>query len=184
VGGSAGGSSLTVSGTLTNSSTNGSALVIGSASENNTAPDTVTVQGVSGTQGLFNTGQIAIYGSGTGAQATLNIDNASAVAGFGTVGVETGNLLLANNALLEFTSGQITTIDGIVQLQGANAVVADSTNTTANSALTGLTTVAGSLVLQGGASITTTGGPSITGNGVVGSTRTSKAAAMVDRALR
>ena len=53
--------------------------------------------------------QINIDGSAA-VQATLNVANAAA--GFGTKGVETGTVFLTNDALLEFKSGQITTING------------------------------------------------------------------------
>ena len=54
--------------------------------------------------------------------------------------METGSVYLANNALLEFASGQIGTIDGIVQLDGPNALIADAGTLTSNSALNGLNT--------------------------------------------
>src|SRR5580658_7788302 len=111
--GGAGGSSMTIGGTLTNTSTNGNAISIGNG--NITSADTVTVNG---SGGLTSTGQIDIEGSAT-AQATLNIANAAA--GFGTASTETGNLYLQGDALLEFKSGEISTIDGGVQLSGANA---------------------------------------------------------------
>ena len=50
---------------------------------------------------------------------------------------------------------------------GANARVADAGTLATNSALTGLTAVPGDFLLAGGASVTTTGGLSITGNGEV-----------------
>ena len=155
----AGGSSLTIGGTLTNSSTNGSALSIGNG--NITSADTLTVNG---SGGLTNTGQIDIEGSST-VQATLNVANAAA--GFGTAGTETGNVYLQGDALLEFNSGEISTIDGAVQLSGANARIADASSTTSNSALTGLTTVAGNFWLQNGATVSTTGALTITGDGTV-----------------
>ncbi len=80
--GGSGGSSLTIGGNLTNSSTNGNGVSIGTPGI--TSADTVTVNG---TGGLSNTGQINIEGSAS-VQATLNVANAAA--GFGTTGVETG----------------------------------------------------------------------------------------------
>jgi hypothetical protein len=77
---------------------------------------------VNGSGGLTNTGQIDIEGSAT-VQATLNVANAAA--GFGTAGTETGNVYLQGDALLEFKSGEISTIDGGLQLNGANARIAD-----------------------------------------------------------
>ncbi len=73
--GGAGGSTLTVGGTLTNSSTNGNGLNIGNTGI--TAGDTVTAQA------LNNTGVIQITGAGT-VQAMLNITTGSA--GFGHAG--------------------------------------------------------------------------------------------------
>jgi hypothetical protein len=157
--GGVGGSSLTIGGTLTNSSSNGNALSIGNG--NITAADTLTVNGSSG---LTSTGQIDIEGSAT-VQATLDVANAAA--GFGTASTETGNLYLQGDALLEFKSGEISTIDGVVQLNGANARIADATSTSSNSALTGLTTVAGDFWLQNGATVSPTGNVSITGNGTI-----------------
>jgi len=93
-----GGSSLTIAGTLSNSSSDGNALDIGNG--NITTADTVTASGLS------NTGAINIEGSAT-VQATLDI---TAAAGFGTAGTVTGSIFLQNDALLEFASGQLTTI--------------------------------------------------------------------------
>ncbi len=154
--GGGGGSTLTVGGTLTNSSTNGNGLNIGNTGI--TAGDTVTAQA------LNNTGVIQITGAGT-IQSTLNITTGSA--GFGTLAVETGSVYLTNDALLEFAAGQIGTIDGLVSLNGANARIADAGTLATNSALTGLNTVAGTFVLYSGASVTTTGGLSLTGNAIV-----------------
>ena len=66
----------------------------------------------------------------------MNVANAAA--GFGTAGTETGKVFLQNDALLEFKSGQITTVDGTLWLDGANSRVADAGTLTSNSALTGL----------------------------------------------
>ena len=125
------------------------ALDIGNGSI--TSADTVTVNGAGG---LSNTGYINIIGSAT-ARATLNIANAAA--GFGTKGLETGTVVLENDALLEFKSGEITTVNGWLQLDGANAHVADAGATGSNSALTGLSSVTDFFLLQNGAAVTTTG---------------------------
>ncbi len=154
--GGAGGSTLTVGGTLTNSSTNGNGLNIGNTGI--TAGDTVTAQA------LNNTGVIQITGAGT-VQAMLNITTGSA--GFGTLAVETGSVYLTNDALLEFAAGQIGTIDGLVSLGGANARIADAGTLATNSALAGLNTIAGTFYEENGASVTTTGGLSFTGNALV-----------------
>jgi len=155
--GGAGGSSLTIGGTLTNSSTNTNGGVeVGNTSI--TSADTLTVNG---TGGLSNAASSTINIAGSAAvQATLNVANAAA--GFGTAGVETGTVLLENDALLEFKSGQITTVDGTLQLNGANARVADAGTLGSNSALTGLTSVSGDFHLENGATVSTTGGLSVT----------------------
>ena len=54
---------------------------------------------------------------------------ANAVAGFGTAGTETGAVFLQNDALLEFKSGQITTVNGELWLDGAKSFVADAGST-------------------------------------------------------
>ena len=157
--GGAGGSSLTIGGNLSNSSTSNGGVSVGNTGI--TSADTLTVNG---TGGLSNTGTIDIEG-GASVQATLDVANAAA--GFGTAGTETGNVFLENDALLEFKSGQITTIDGTLQLDGANARVADAGKLTTNSALTGLATVSGDFYLQNGATVAPTGNVSVTGSGLV-----------------
>jgi hypothetical protein len=134
-----GGSSLTVDGTLIN---NGSAnLGEGSGA----AGTTVDVNG------LTNTGSITL-GSNANTQALLD---AGAAAGFGTAGILTGQVYLYNNALLEFASGQITSIAqaASLELYGSKTFIADAGSTSSNSALTGLTNNSGSLTLQDGASV-------------------------------
>ena len=81
--------------------------------------------------------------------------------------METGGVFLGNNALLEFKSGQITTVNGTLELDGANARIADAGKLTSNSALTGLSSVSGNFWLQNGASVSTTGDVSVTGNGTL-----------------
>ena len=130
--GGSGGSSLTIGGTLTNSSTNNQGVDVG-----NTGITSASTLTVNGTGGLSNgsSSEINIEGSAT-VQATLNVANAAA--GFGTAGVETGEVFLQNDALLEFKSGQITTVDGTLWLDGVNSHVADAGTLGSNSALTGL----------------------------------------------
>ena len=157
-----GGSSLTIGGKLTNNSTNGNGLDVGNTGL--VSADTLTVNG---TGGLINgaTSQINIEGSAS-VRATLNVANAAA--GFGSgKGVETGTVILDNDALLEFKTGSITTINGNLTLNGATAHVADAGATTSNSALTGLTSVTGIFRLENGAKVATKGNLSITGNGIV-----------------
>ena len=159
--GGPGGSSMTIGGTLTNTSTNGNGISIGNTGI--TSADTLTVNG---TGGLSNgsTSEINIEGSAT-VQATLNVANAAA--GFGTAGTETGTVFLQNDALLEFKSGQITTVNGELWLDGAKSFVADAGSTGSNSALTGLSTVSGNFFLENGATVAPTGNVSLTGNGVI-----------------
>ena len=155
--GGQGGNSLIIGGVLTNSGTDINGLNIGNIGI--TSADTVTASG------LINTGRINIVGSAT-AQSTLNI---TGVAGFGTAGLETGVVYLQRNALLQFASGQIVTIDGQVYLDGANARMAIASDTSANSALVGLQTVVGDFHLLNGASVgPTSGGLSIIGGGRLG----------------
>ena len=156
-----GGSSMTIGGTLTNTSTNGNGISIGNTGI--TSADTLTVNG---TGGLSNgsTSEINIEGSAT-VQATLNVANAAA--GFGTAGTETGTVFLQNDALLEFKSGQITTVNGELWLDGAKSFVADAGSTGSNSALTGLSTVSGIFFLENGATVAPTGNVSVTGNGAI-----------------
>jgi hypothetical protein len=141
--GNASGSSLTVGGTLTNMGgfNVGDTLL--------TTPDTVTLGG------LVNADLISISGNaGAGNRGTLDV---TAAAGTGAPGVLTGSIGLSGDALLEFASGQITTIAGTLNLNGPQAFVADAGSTTSNSALTGLSEVAGNLNLDNGASIAVAG---------------------------
>jgi hypothetical protein len=101
-------------------------------------------------------GTIDIVGSSTW-QALLKVD---AAAGFGTAGVLDGLVELGGGqAEIEFASGQITTIaaGSTLVLAGPDARVADASKPDSNSALTGLTTVAGALDPLDGASVTTSG---------------------------
>jgi hypothetical protein len=123
--------------------------------------DTLTVKG---TGGLYNGGSSSIDIEGnTTTQATLNVANAAA--GFGTAGTETGTVFLQNDALLEFKSGQITTINGTLWLDGASARVADAGKTASNSALTGLTNISGNFPLWNGAKVVTAG--NLSGSGML-----------------
>ena len=69
--------------------------------------------------------------------------------------METGTVFLKNDALLEFESGQITTIDGRCSLTAPSRGVADAGTLGTNSALTGLTTVPGHFFLRNGATVAT-----------------------------
>ncbi len=154
-----GGSSLTI-GELGNFGT----IQIGPSDNTLSAASTIEAaelyNGNGGTEAL---GTIDLYGSST-AEATLDV--ASAAGNSNAAGVLCGVVNLSGNALVEFASGQITTIgpyDSALILNGAHAFVADASNTSSNSALEGLRTIegsfggGGSLVLESGATDTTSG---------------------------
>ena len=141
-----GGSTLAIDGMLTN---NGG-IDIGPADNSLSAASTVEAAG------LANAGTIRLYGSST-AEATLDVASA---AGTGAAGTLDGEIDLYGDALVEFASGEISTIQpgSLLYLWGPDAFVADASATSSNSALAGLTTNKGLLDLQDGASVTTSGG--------------------------
>jgi hypothetical protein len=146
----AGGSTLSIGGALTN--TGSLSMAAGSA----LSPSKVS------TTALTNTGSIYLAGSFGANQALLDVTSA---AGFGTAGTLTGTVFLFDSAI-EFASGQISTIaaGSKLTLDQPDAFIEDSTTLGSNSALTGLTNVAGSLELFE-ASVSTTG--PLTNNGVL-----------------
>jgi fibronectin-binding autotransporter adhesin len=135
-----GGSSLTIGGTLTNSGY----FYIGSTS----LAKATTVKAAA----LASTGAIYLN-EGTAATATLDITGAAPA-------TLSGTYQLSGDALLEFASGGVTAIGSgaNVTLDGPKALVALSSGLTTNSALTGLGSNAGVLVLEGGAALATTVG--------------------------
>ena len=141
-----GGPTLAIDGMLTN---NGG-INIGPADNSLSAASTVEAAG------LANAGTIRLYGSST-AEATLDVASA---AGTGAAGTLDGEIDLYGDALVEFASGEISTIQpgSLLYLWGPDAFVADASATSSNSALAGLTTNKGLLDLQDGASVTTSGG--------------------------
>ncbi len=150
-----GGSTLTVSGALTNSGS----LNVGSSSNLSPITKTDTIKAGS----LVNSGAINLAGGATtSAEALLNIGGA---AGFGAAGVLSGVVNISGNGEVEFASGQIASIasSSSLILNGPKAFVADAGSLTTNSALTGLTGVAGALAFDNGASLTTTGALTNTG---------------------
>ncbi len=136
-----GGSSLTIGSKLTNSFR----IDIG----NGRLSAASTVEAAAIVNGAFGT--IHLSGSKT-AEATLDVGSS---AGFGAAGLLTGYVSLAGDALIEFKSGQITTIAGNLTLNGSHAFIADASDMSSNSALTGLKSVAGRLDLEGAATVTT-----------------------------
>src|SRR5262249_56407510 len=73
----------------------------------------------------------------------------------------------SGNSLLEFGTGEITSISSASNpeliLNGPNARVSDASNTTTNSALTGLSSIGGRLYLYSGAAIAPSGDLTVTG---------------------
>ena len=95
------------------------------------APSTMTVTT------FVNTDLVSLLSNPTQA-ITLDIKSA---AGDGSAGHLQGYYDLSGNALIEFASGAITTLDGDVELKGASARIAIATDTTTNSALQSLALV-------------------------------------------
>ena len=145
-----GGSSLTVGGTLTNSAVGRfeGSLDVGNATLS--ASDSVTAAALDNSR----LGDIVLQGSGAN-QALLDVT--SGAAGFGTAGVLSGYVQLLNDSAIEFASGEITSLAGWLTLTGNDAFIEDRTALGSNSALTGLADVTGSLYLEDGASVSTTG---------------------------
>ena len=148
------GASLSVGGALTNTGL----MNLGNGAGNQGAVISLTV-------GSFNNeGTIENSGGGTYGQLSLNsyvtndevVMNVQSAAGFGQTGMLMGVVTLQYNAEIDFQSGQITTIEANSQLSlyGADASI-NNAGTFANSALTGLTTIAGQLDVQGGATVST-----------------------------
>ena len=163
-----GGSDLTVGGTLTFN--NGGGMTIGNDSI--AALTTLTASALD--FATNNTGQISldIHGNTTAGSPNQTLVALSSPAGFGTAGVlANGSVSLKGNWLLQFASGQIDTLafGGSLTFNSANSFVADAGNTSSNSALTGLTNLAGQLILHNGASIATAGDLTV-GDGMHGTT--------------
>ena len=140
----AGGSNLSIGGTLTNSG----ALNIGNVGLSSTT--TVSAGAIS------NLGSISITGASPGTsspQASLVVAGA---AGLGTAGSVSNSVSLFDNANLQFGGGGFTTIasGGSLFLDGTQANVGIAGSNAHNSALSNLSEVDGSLSLLGGNSLT------------------------------
>src|SRR5277367_2983937 len=148
-----GGTSLTIGKTFTNQGI----LVIGNSGI--TKASTVTALT------LVNAGTIDLTG-GTTALATLDIAGATPTTLVGTYVLQ-GNALLEVPSSVSPSGGSVTAIASNTKLilDGAQTRVAQSTATTSNSGLTGLTSNAGTLAIQLGSSITTTG--ALTNSGTI-----------------
>jgi hypothetical protein len=144
------GGALTIGGSLTSSSTG--VFNIGNISL--ATATTVTAAG------LANAGTVNLYGSFS-VQATLDITRPAPA-------TLTGSITLLRSALLEFASGSIASIanGATLDLEGPQARVADSGNTGSNSALTQLSSNAGTLTLQN-SSVATNPGTDFSNSGTV-----------------
>jgi hypothetical protein len=144
-----GGSKLTLGGVLTNSGT----LDVGT--QGNTSTDTITATG------LTNAKTINLDGASSTAQAIIDITTA---ASFGAAGALFGTVTESGYAAIHFASGQIGKIvtGATLDLEGAHAFVSEGT-VVGNSALDGLTDIAGDLALNDGARVVTTAGLSVEG---------------------
>ena len=162
--GGEGGTSLNIKGTLTNTGQ----LYIGNTTLS--ASDKVT------TALLVNTSYIFLTGSST-KQALLDVTGS---AGFGTAGLLTGYVYLTGDSAIEFGSGQITSLASGAQLYltGNDAFIEDSTKTGSNSALAGLSSIAGDVQLENKVAVSTTGPLANHGSGSISTTT----AATADRA--
>jgi len=132
------GANLAVDGTLTNSGT----LQIRHLAGSLTSATNVTVSGIN------NTGELDVDDGG----ASLTVNG---IAGFGTVGVLTGQVVVdcyAGKGIIEFASGQITEIanGAALYLDGPASFIADAGATDSNSALLGLTKVDGTFGMNDG----------------------------------
>ena len=145
-----GGSTLTISGNLVNSGT----LNI----HDDTANATVVAASALTTVGTINLVGDE-FGNGTGA-AELILTSGSAPSTLSST------VTLFGPSLLEFASGGISSIaaSGKLVVGGGQAFVADSGATSSDSALTGLTSVAGDFELQRGAAMTLSGGLAVGGS--------------------
>ena len=143
------------------------------------------------TGALANTGSIDLANT-LGSTTTTTLDVNGSATDFGVAGVLTGSVTLGQNSLLEFGSGQITGIAGpsglggssSLSIDGANAFVADAGSLGSNSALAGLASNAGSLTLENGAAIATTGALVNTFTGLIdlGSNTSATSALVIDSA--
>ena len=142
---SAGGSSLTIDGTL------GNANYISIGNSTSVAPATVVTAAY-----LANTGTIYLYGgAGTNtSQAILDVTSGTAPA------VLTGHLNLYGHSRVRFAGGDsIVGIGGSggIFLDGGDAFIANASDPDSNSALAGLASNAGDLGLTNGATLSTPG---------------------------
>lgn len=129
----AGGSSVSVAGTLSNTGT----VTVGNSSLS--ASTTVNIGAISSSGSLNVTGAFS-----STAQATVAVAGA---AGLGTAGTITGSVEISYNADLQFGSGGITRIasSGLLELEGSQATVGLAGSSVHNAALAGLSENDGTL---------------------------------------
>ena len=143
-----GGSSLTIDGALTNAGTVSVGTGPNAPGFTLDAPDTLTAASINNTGGT-----LSLWG---GPSVLAEVDVAGA-ASLGTkAGYLDGDVTLSGDSLLQFASGSITTIaaGGELSLTGDEALVNDAGGG-ANSALSGLKTIDGGLLLDSGAVVNT-----------------------------
>ena len=161
-----GGSSLTIGGTLNNRGTVNIGVFDGLAGASTVSAGAVN-NFIGTTLGTININGDATTSSGGPFLASLDI---AGVAGLGAVADLVGSVNISGDGLLEFGSGQITQIGGgsELTLTGPSAFVADASNTSANSALTGLSTINGGLFFVNGPTLTTSVGLTVSSSGNLG----------------
>jgi hypothetical protein len=150
------GSKVVVTGAMTNAG----AIYIG-GSLYSAATTTVRLGSIANFSGAA-LGDLYVAGGGFYNGDTI-VDIGSA-AGFGASRAVEGRVDVSGNAQVVFASGEITTIaaNAALSLNGSEAVVADAAHPKTDSALTGLSSVAGSLTLENG-DLATTGALDDTG---------------------
>ncbi len=148
----AGGSAFTIAGTLNNG---GSFSILADLTSVQT---TVTAAALDNTGNLDLEAYRGTNGNGS-AKAVLDITAGAAP------GVLASTITLYGNSLLEFATGGITSIaaGGKLTIGNSTSFIADSTDLTHNSALSGLQSIAGTLTLQGGSAVTTIGALAVSG---------------------
>ena len=155
--GSQGGSNLTVGGTLTNTSSG--TVQVGTSGGSLSATSTLSAAALS------NSGTIDLFGNttpGTTNQATMLIAGAAPAS-------LTGTYNLSGDALLQFGSGAITGIasGAAITETGAQSRVAIAGTPASNSALTTLSSNAGQLMLNNGATVTTNPGTNLSNSNLL-----------------
>jgi hypothetical protein len=148
-----GGSSLTIGDWFYNYGT----IQIGPSDNTLSAASTVSILNLN----VSTNAAFYLYGSST-AEATIKLGSSG-----GSAGIVNADLYLSGDALWEYASGQIATIECTLSLNGSHAFVADASDTNSNSMLKSLNTIlkGGRLQLENGASVATSG--ALTNSGAI-----------------